>query len=214
VQYGEFVSLASSGPIDDRIVVLGSLSKSHAMTGWRMGWMIAPQSLVAQATALADIVFHRLPSFMQEAASAAILDKTTPERAVEIYRRRDAFAPGLGQSRAPIARMPEAGPFILCDIRNTGLIGSQFAELAQLDAGMAVVDGGRSGRSTEGFVRAALTRHEDVPVKAGRRLGALLHRFRGTRSKREIVAQPTQRGRAAPELADGRYDAPVGVIHI
>jgi aspartate/methionine/tyrosine aminotransferase len=47
VPYGDFVSLASSGLIDDRLVVLGSLSKSHAMTGWRMGWMIAPQSLVA-----------------------------------------------------------------------------------------------------------------------------------------------------------------------
>ena len=159
VQYGDFVSLASSGLIDDRLVVLGSLSKSHAMTGWRMGWMIAPQSLIAQATALADIVFHGLPGFVQEAALAAILDKTTPDRAVEVYRcRREAFAAGLGQSRAPIARMPEAGPFILCDIRNTGLTGSQFAELALLEAGVALLDGGRFGRSTEGFVRAALTR--------------------------------------------------------
>jgi aspartate/methionine/tyrosine aminotransferase len=215
VQYGNFVSLASSGLIDDRLVVLGSLSKSHAMTGWRMGWMIAPQSLVEQATVLADIVFHGLPGFVQEAASAAILDKTTPERAVEIYRRRrDAFAAGLGQNRAPIARMPEAGPFILCDIRNTGLTGTQFVELALLEAGVALVDGGRFGRSTEGFVRAALTRPEDVLVKAGRRLGALFHRFEETRGKRKAAAQVAPRGRPAPELADGGCNVPVGVANI
>jgi aspartate/methionine/tyrosine aminotransferase len=215
LQYGNFVSLASSGLIDDRLVVLGSLSKSHAMTGWRLGWMIAPQSLVAQATALADIVFHGLPGFVQEAASAAILDKTTPERAVEVYRRRrEAFAAGLSQSGAPIARMPEAGPFILCDIRSIGLTGSQFVELALLDAGVALVDGGRFGRSTEGFVRAALTRPEDVLVKAGRRLGALFHRFEGTRSKGETAA------RVAPEKRPGRERAhcgcsfPVGVANI
>jgi octopine/nopaline transport system ATP-binding protein len=214
VQYGDFVSLASSGLIDDRLVVLGSLSKSHAMTGWRMGWMIAPQSLVAQATVLADIVFHGLPGFVQEAASAAILDKTTPERAVEIYRRRrDAFAAGLGQGRAPIAIMPEAGPFILCDIRGTGLSGSRFAELALLDAGVGLVDGGRFGRSTQGFVRAALTRPEDVLVKAGRRLGALFHRFEGARSMGEGAARAAPGGRPDPELAHCR-SVPVGVANI
>jgi arginine:pyruvate transaminase len=185
-------------------VVLGSLSKSHAMTGWRMGWMIAPQSLVAQATALADIVFHGLPGFLQEAASEAILDKTTPERAVEVYRRRrDAFASGLGQSRAIIARMPEAGPFILCDIRNTGLTGSQFVELAQVAAGVALVDGGRFGRSTEGFVRAALTRHEDVLVKAGRRLGELSHRF-GRTAQQAGDRRATRAGRAGRHRLAGR----------
>jgi octopine/nopaline transport system ATP-binding protein len=215
VQYGDFVSLASSGLIDDRLVILGSLSKSHAMTGWRIGWMIGPQPLIAQATALADIVFHGLPAFVQEAALAAIADKTTPERAVEVYRRRrEAFAAGLGQSRAPIARMPEAGPFILCDIRNTGLTGSEFVELALLDAGVALVDGGRFGRSTEGFVRAALTRPEDVLVKAGRRLGALFHRFEGTRGKRKTPAQPAPGGRPVLELADAGYNCPVGVANV
>jgi aspartate/methionine/tyrosine aminotransferase len=205
VQYGEFVSLASSGLIDDRLVVLGSLSKSHAMTGWRMGWMIAPQTLVAQASALADIVFHGLPGFVQEAASVATLDKTTPGGAVEIYRRRrDAFAAGLSQSRAPIAIMPEAGPFILCDVRNTDLTGSQFVELALLEVGVALVDGGRFGRSTEGFVRAALTRPEDVLVKAGRHLGALFNRFEGTRSRREGDRCATRAGRADRPRAGGR----------
>jgi aspartate/methionine/tyrosine aminotransferase len=215
VQYGDFVSLASSGLIDDRLVVLGSLSKSHAMTGWRLGWMIAPQSLVAQATALADIVFHGLPGFVQEAALAAIADKKTPERAVEIYRRRrEAFAAGLGQGRAPIARMPEAGPFVLCDIRNTGLTGSEFVELALLDAGVALVGGGRFGRSTEGFVRAALTRPEDVLVKAGRRLGALFHRYEGTRSRSGTPARLAPGGRPAGELANVGCKCPVGVADI
>jgi arginine:pyruvate transaminase len=215
VQYGEFVSLASSGLIDDRLVILGSLSKSHAMTGWRMGWMIAPQSLVAQATALADIVFHGLPGFVQEAALAAIEDIKAPERAVEIYRRRrDAFAAGLGQGRAPIARMPEAGPFILCDIRNTGLTGSQFVELALVEAGVALVDGGRFGRSTEGFVRAALTRPEDVLVKAGRRLGALFHRVEGTRSAGETAARPVPKERPGPELTHSSCSFPVGVANL
>ena len=104
--------------------------------------------------------------------------------------------------------MPEAGPFILCDIRNTGLTGSQFVELALLDAGVALVDGGRFGRSTEGFVRAALTRPEDVLVKAGRRLGALFHRLRGDgRQRRRPLRSPRRGGGPILELADAGYSA-------
>ena len=51
------------GLIYRRLVVLGSLLKSHAMTGWRMGWMIAHRSLVDLATALADIRFSRPAGF-------------------------------------------------------------------------------------------------------------------------------------------------------
>jgi aspartate/methionine/tyrosine aminotransferase len=217
-----FASLASLPLVGDRLVVLGSLSKSHAMTGWRAGWMIAPEPLVAQAERLADIVYHGLPGFIQEAAALAVEDASTPREAVEIYRcRRDAFAGALGASPAIVPRIPQAGPFMLCDIRATGLSGARFVRLAAAEAGVALVDGGRFGRSSAGFVRAALTRPEAVLVEAAQRLSKLSHRLsKGVHCPPSAPAEAALGALASgaresePEFAEGVYISASGTVYV
>jgi arginine:pyruvate transaminase len=214
VPCGEFVSLASSGLIDDRLAVSAPVEVPRH--GGVADGVDGVDDSIARRTGDRSRRhrFSRSARFRAGSALAAISDKTTPERAVEIYRRRrDAFVAGLGQSRALIARMPEAGPFILCDIRNTGLTGSRFVELALLDAGVALVDGGRFGRSTEGFVRA-LTRPEDVLAKGyppSRRAFSSLQ----WNAQQVGDRYATRAERASPpELADDGHNAPVGVANL
>jgi aspartate/methionine/tyrosine aminotransferase len=173
-----------------------------------MGWMIAPQSLVAQATALADIVFHGLPGFVQEAASAAILDKTTPERAVEVYRRRREARRRAQPERGPDRQNARGWPFH--SLRHPK---HRFNQLAVCRACSARRGGSARRRralwpSHRRLRARRADRPEDVLVKAGRRLGALCHHFDGTHSKRKTVARPAPGGRLAPELVDRGCSAP------
>src|ERR1700723_732930 len=67
---GKVPSLAAALP--EQVITIGSLSKSHAMPGWRAGWLIGPKLLVAHAEALAICMLYGLPGFVQEAALMAL----------------------------------------------------------------------------------------------------------------------------------------------
>ena len=71
---GTFESIASIPGMAERTVTIGSLSKSHAMTGWRIGWMIAPEALITHADHLALCSLYGLPGFIQNGALQAIAD--------------------------------------------------------------------------------------------------------------------------------------------
>jgi octopine/nopaline transport system ATP-binding protein len=208
-------SLASCGLVEDRLVILGSLSKSHAMAGWRMGWMIAPPPLVAPAAILADVVFHGLPGFVQEAALLALNDGGAAARdaAALCRRRRAVLLNALARAPGLLARISQAGPFVFCDIRGAGLSGAEFARIAKAEAGVALVAGGRFGHSSAGFVRIALTCPEETLTEAAERLVGLCRRIAagatGGRSSGAPEAAP-----AAPEFADGVYISPSGMVHV
>ncbi|WP_240164289.1 pyridoxal phosphate-dependent aminotransferase [Pseudomonas allii] len=86
---GEYHSLAALPGMAERCVVIGSLSKSHAMTGWRIGWLIATPALIAHAETLVLSMLYGLPGFVMEAATAAVLAHDEVTRGMrEIYRRR------------------------------------------------------------------------------------------------------------------------------
>ena len=212
---GGFVSLASTGY--ERLVLLGGLSKSHAMTGWRVGWMIAPKPLVALATQLADVIYHGLPGFVQEAAGIALADRVAPRLAVGAYLGRlDAFVRQFDNCTAIEPRLPEAGLFILCDIRRTGVTGAEFAQLARKEAAVAVVDGGRFGRASAGFVRIAFTKPERVLREAAQRLARLGERLRSTAATLDSSALviPSPLSDEVPEYANGVYISPSGIVHV
>jgi arginine:pyruvate transaminase len=150
---GKVPSLAAALP--EQVVTIGSLSKSHAMPGWRAGWLIGPKELVAHAEALAICMLYGLPGFIQEAALLALGVAGEAER-----RMRDFCAhrlhfvlqqlegvPGLRCS------IPDAGMFLLLDVRATGLSGFEFMSELYRRERVSVLDGGAFGAGTAGFVR-------------------------------------------------------------
>ena len=156
----------------ERSVTIGSLSKSHAMTGWRIGWAVGPEALVAHMDRLGLNMLYGLPGFIQAAALTAIAryDETS-DAMRRAYEARVALAadalsglPGLAMLR------PASGMFALLDVRGTGLSSTDFAWGLFRAEGVSLVDAAAFGPATAGFVRIALAAPEARLAEAFRRI--------------------------------------------
>jgi arginine:pyruvate transaminase len=151
---GRVPSLAARLP--ERVVTLGSLSKTHAMTGWRAGWLVGPEALVDHAERLAVCMLFGLPGFIQEAAVTALAGAAeTEERGRQFCSaRQQRFAAGLRSAPLLRALAPQAGMFMLIDVSATGLSGGEFMRALFAHRGVCVMDGAAFGDATAHCVRA------------------------------------------------------------
>jgi aspartate/methionine/tyrosine aminotransferase len=150
---GSVPSLAARFP--ERVVTLGSLSKSHAMTGWRAGWLVGPKALAEHVERLAMCMLYGLPGFVQEAAITALEMAAEAEERIRSYclarQRRLAAAIGALPMLKPYT--PEAGMFMLIDVSATGLTGAQFMRALYASQRVSVMDGAAFGPSAARCVR-------------------------------------------------------------
>lgn len=157
----------------ERTVTVSSLSKSHAMTGWRSGWLIGPQELVRHAENLALCVLYGLPGFIQQAAVTALEqgEAITGQMRGVYRRRRDLVMDHL--STLPGLRVvpAEAGMFLMLDIRATGLSGRDFAWQLLRETGVSVLDATAFGPSAAGHVRLTYASDEASLEEGCRRIG-------------------------------------------
>lgn len=156
---GEHVCPATLPGMAERTAVVDSLSKSHAMTGWRLGWVIGPETLIGHLTNLALCMLYGSPEFVQDAACTA-LEHPPEELAnmLETYRqRRDAVCDSLADSSEVSVLRPAAGMFMMIDIRRTGLSAQAFADRLLDEHDVSVLSGEAFGPSAAGFVRLSLT---------------------------------------------------------
>ena len=157
---GKVPSLAARLP--ERVVTLGSLSKSHSMPGFRAGWLVGPRQLTANAEALSMCMLFGLPGFIQEAALTAL--GIAPETELKLRQfcdqRRERFMAGL--QGIPNIRVfaPEAGMFLLLDVRDTGLSGYEFMRALYERRKVSVLDGAAFGQHTAHFVRICFATEE------------------------------------------------------
>jgi len=163
---GRVPSLAAELP--EQVVTISSLSKSHAMPGWRAGWLVGPRQLVIHAEAMAQCMLFGLPGFVQEAAVTALSVAPAAESRVREYcaLRREFVLAGLAGLRGVKCFAPDAGMFLLMDVRGTGLSGYDFmCELYRTER-VSVLDGGAFGRETSGFVRVCFAADEELLRRA------------------------------------------------
>jgi arginine:pyruvate transaminase len=146
-----------------RTLVIGSMSKSHAMTGSRCGWVIGAEDVIARLITLATHTTYGVPGFIQDAAVHALNAGDGLEREIAApFLRRRAIARKIlgGQS---VLRMvpPQGAMYVMLDVRATGLSGEDFAERL-LDAHrIAVMPGESFGKAAAGHVRVAMTVVDD-----------------------------------------------------
>ncbi|PWB33931.1 arginine--pyruvate aminotransferase AruH [Pseudomonas sp. SDI] len=155
---GQHVHPASLPGMAGRCVTLNSLSKSHAMAGWRVGWVIGPPALAEHLTHLALCMLYGLPDFIQHAARVA-LEAELPELAQmrQTYReRRDLVCACLEGCPGIVVHKPAGGLFVMIDIRQTGLGAQAFAERLLDEHGVAVLAGDAFGPSAAGHLRLGL----------------------------------------------------------
>ncbi|NNA70293.1 pyridoxal phosphate-dependent aminotransferase [Pseudomonas gessardii] len=177
------LSIASLPGMAERTVVLNSLSKTHAMTGWRVGWVVAPTALVGHLDNLLLCMLYGLPGFIQEAAIKALeLDDEVVSDARTVYRRRrDLVVAGLGGIADLDCRVPQAGMFMLVDVRRTGLSSMDFAWQLFRATGVSVLDAQAFGASAEGFVRISFTVADDTLKDACQRIAGFVEGLRANR---------------------------------
>ncbi|TDK50813.1 pyridoxal phosphate-dependent aminotransferase [Antarcticimicrobium luteum] len=148
----------------ERTLVIGSMSKSHAMTGSRCGWIVGPEAAIGDLINLATHTTYGVPGFVQDAALFALDQGAELEAAVAApFRRRRAQALEiLAGQNALHALPPQGAMYLMLDIRPTGMSGSEFAN-ALLDAHrIAVMPGESFGAAAAGHIRVAMTIADDA----------------------------------------------------
>jgi aspartate/methionine/tyrosine aminotransferase len=171
---GRVPSLAARLP--EQVVTVSSLSKSHAMPGWRSGWLMGPPQLVAHAESLTMCMLFGLPGFIQEAAIVALANATEAESRMRdfCHMRRELMLLALQGAKGIRLHAPEVGMFMLVDVRDTGLSGREFMRALYASQRVSVLDGGAFGRETEGFVRICFATDEATIAEATRRIRSFL----------------------------------------
>lgn len=154
------VSFLDHAPAD-RVFIVGGASKSYAMTGWRLGWLIAPAAAAPLAVKLQEPIASCAPTPSQVAAEAALLgtQSVVEEHRRLFERRRNLFLDVLGATGA-IATRPCGAFYGLVDIPRDAESALAFAKQLLIERGVAVVPGDTFGTTTARMVRLAFTTDE------------------------------------------------------
>ncbi|MBR6740595.1 MAG: aminotransferase class I/II-fold pyridoxal phosphate-dependent enzyme [Clostridia bacterium] len=150
------VSIASLEGMRERTVVVSGLSKSHAMTGWRLGFAVGPREIIGPMTKIHQFAIMCAPIMSQYAAIEALRDGDgdIADMHEEYDRRRRLVTDGF--NRLGLTCFEPMGAFyVFPDIRSTGMTSAEFCERLLKEAKVAVVPGDAFGESGEGFVRVS-----------------------------------------------------------
>ena len=179
----QFYHIAALPGMDERTISIGSMSKSYAMTGWRTGWMVAPEAMIENISRLSLCMLYGLPGFVQEAAAYALdhEDAAVVEMRDIYRRRRDLLLEKLGAIAELNVFKPDAGMFLMVDVRGTGLQAPEFVRQLYADTGVSVLDATAFGASTEGFVRVSYATGEDILEQGCQRIANFIDSLRPIR---------------------------------
>ncbi|MGH2351551.1 MAG: aminotransferase class I/II-fold pyridoxal phosphate-dependent enzyme [Chloroflexota bacterium] len=150
----EHTCVASLPGARERTILLNGCSKSHAMTGWRIGFAAAPAEIIEAIMKVHQYGLLCAPTMAQDAAVEA-LERGEPDVAAmraEYARRRAMFVDGLNRIGLPCPR-PQGAFYAFPSIKSSGLTSEQFAEQLLFQEKVAVVPGSAFGPSGEGHVR-------------------------------------------------------------
>ena len=167
--------------VSDEIVVIDGFSKTYAMTGWRLGWMVVPQSLVRPIQRVAQNVFISAPTVAQYAALGAFEVTAELEAMKATYRERRAFLfPRLKQLGFDLPAWPEGAFYIYAGIERWGMDSMEFVERALAEAKVAITPGYDFGAHRAGsHVRFSFANNSENLKEGCERLEAWLSSRRG-----------------------------------
>lgn len=158
--------------MEERTVVVSSISKSHSAPGFRFGWVVAPTEMTRHLFNLLLCMTYGGPPFIQFGALAA-LTRDLPDVAAAgaAYRRRGALLAGIvADAPGCRAEMPEGGMFVMLDVRGTGVGSTAFAEALFEREAVATLPCDGFGPSAAGHVRISLGADDALITEAGRRI--------------------------------------------
>jgi aminotransferase len=139
-----------------RTLLLGGFSKSHAMTGWRIGYVAAPAELLAAMRKIHQYIIMSAPTTAQEAAIEALKtgEPFVEEMRLEYDRRRRVIVDGF-RSLGLDCFEPRGAFYAFPSVASTGLSDADFSERLLMEEHVAMVPGSAFGESGRGYVRAS-----------------------------------------------------------
>jgi len=172
------VSPLSQPGMRERTVLMDGLSKSYAMTGWRLGYAVAPKALAAKFDQLMINSSSCAAGFTQMAAIEAL---SSPEsehavhRMVKVFEhRRNLVVDGLNAIPGVRCARPQGAFYAFPNIEGTGYGERELADRLLTEAGVAVLPGTAFGEAGKGYIRLAYTQSEDELKRGLERIGGFL----------------------------------------
>ena len=165
---GCHTSISSLPKMRERTIVIGSMSKSFAMTGFRLGWLSGPRETAAAAAEMMSVISFGVSEFIQDAALHALHNGREIENSIwrRFNDRKDSCLEALQEQDLIRAVPPSGGMYLLLDIRNSGLSGIEFAHGLLNAHKIAVMPGESFGREAAGHIRLALCKDRPVLLHA------------------------------------------------
>ncbi len=149
------ISIASLPGMKERTFTLNGLSKAYSMTGWRIGYVAAPEGYIQAMNKIHQHNTTCAPSFVQKAAIAALREETDEvEQMVKEYqRRRDYAVEAINRIPGLSCRKPEGAFYIFINAKKLGLSSEALSQYLLEQAGIAMVPGDVFGTGGEGYLR-------------------------------------------------------------
>jgi aspartate/methionine/tyrosine aminotransferase len=177
---GEYKSIWALPGMAERTVIIDGFSKSFAMTGWRLGYAVAPKHVVDAIDLLVLNTFTCAAEFTQVAAIEALRDSTNAvEAMVEEYRkRRDLFVAGLNLIPGFRCLAPDGAFYAWVNIEDTELSAEEVAKLLLEEAGVAGIAGAAFGPGGKDYLRFSLVSARNLLEEALERMQRVSVRWR------------------------------------
>ena len=152
---GEYVSMLSYPGMQNRTLIIDGFSKSFAMTGWRLGYTVAPVHIVPALEMLAVNSYTCVAEFSQYGAIEALNDSTgaTPRMVAEFAKRRGQFVRDLNRVPGFRCQPPEGAFYAWVNISDTAMTAEELCRIMLEEAGVAAIPGAAFGAAGAEFVR-------------------------------------------------------------
>ncbi|HEX4378691.1 MAG TPA: pyridoxal phosphate-dependent aminotransferase [Candidatus Acidoferrum sp.] len=177
---GEYRSIYAMPGMKDRTIIIDGFSKSFAMTGWRLGYAVAPKSFIDALDLLVLNTFTCTAEFSQVAAIEALNDSTNAVDAMvlEYRKRRDLFVEKLNKIPGFRALSPDGAFYAWVNIEDTGLPAEEVQRLLLEEAGVAGIAGAAFGPAGKNYLRFSLVSARNLLEEALERIERVSTRWR------------------------------------
>ncbi len=185
--YGaNYISMLSYPGMEDRTLIIDGFSKSFAMTGWRLGYTVAPAHIVPALVMLAINTYTCVAEFTQYAAVEALRDRAqaTPRMVKEFARRREQFVSDLNRVPGFRCARPEGAFYAWVNINDTGNSAEEICRIMLDEAGVAAIPGAAFGASGKDFVRFSFASSTATLQEAVERILKVSSAWQGTLARR------------------------------
>jgi aspartate/methionine/tyrosine aminotransferase len=178
--YGDkYHSMLSYPGMEDRTLIIDGFSKSFAMTGWRVGYTVAPPHIAPAMEMLAVNSYTCVAEFTQHACIAALEDRenATPRMVAEFAKRREQFARELNQIPGFNCTPPDGAFYAWVNISETGQSAEELCRIMLEEAGVAAIPGAAFGTFGKDFIRFSFASSTETLHEAVKRIKEVSHKW-------------------------------------